>query len=68
MSKQITLNDIYQVVNRLEDKMDERLKLVENRVDTLEDFKGKSLGIMSAIMFVVSGIFTWIWERLTKSV
>lgn len=68
MSKQVTLNDIYQVVNRLEDKMDDRLKEVEGRVNILEDFRGKALGIMAVVMFVLSGIFTWVWERITKSV
>jgi hypothetical protein len=37
MTKQtITLSDIYNVVNRLEDKMDKRLSLDESRLDVVE--------------------------------
>lgn len=64
----VTLKDIYEIVERLEDKMDIRLKDVEKRVDTLEDFKGKALGVMGVVSLVGSALFSWIWGRITKTV
>jgi len=61
----VTLKDIYQVVQRVEDKIDARMQKVESRVDILEDFRGKALGIMSVVTFVASAIFTWAWQKIT---
>lgn len=62
----ISLRDIYDVVNRLEDKMDRRMEEVEKRVDLLEDFKGRALGILGVVSFVGSAVFSWLWGKITN--
>lgn len=65
--KTVTLKDIYEVVNRLEDKLDQRIKPIEQKVDDLEDFRGKALGILGVVSFVGSAIFSWVWGKIVKS-
>lgn len=66
MSKQVTLADIYSVVNRLEDKMDKRLTDVENDVDGLKGIASKAMVIFGIISTVGSAVFTWIWQKVIK--
>ncbi len=65
MTKQVSLQDIYIVVNRLEDKMDIRLKDVESRVDILEDFRGRILGMAAVVSAFVGLVSAWIWRKVT---
>ena len=62
------LKDTNAVVNRLEDKMDKRFAEVEARVDLLEDFRGRVLGVTGIVAAVSSIVGTWIWDKLTKRV
>ena len=64
MIKNITLRDIYEVVNRLEDKMDKRVEILEVRVDKIEDVQAKIIGGVSIIGLFVGGAVTWIWDRI----
>lgn len=63
---QVTLKDVYEAINRVEDKIDQRMSKIEGRVDVLEDFRGKALGIMSIVTVIGTAGFTWIWNRITK--
>ncbi len=67
MNKQITLQDIYQVVNRVEDKMDERLKVVEAKVDKLEDLGSKIVVVWGFVSVLLTATFTWAWSKITKT-
>ena len=60
----ITLNDIYQVVNRLEDKIDERLKDVEVRIDKVEDIQSRVIGGVAVVGLFVGGAITWFWDKI----
>lgn len=60
----VTLKDIYDVVNRLEDKVDCRLTAVEKSVDELQSFQNKVLGIASIAAIFVSAIVTYVWNRI----
>lgn len=64
----ITLNDIYEVVNRLEDKMEKRFTPLEEKVDSLEDFRSKAVAIYGLVSLAASAIFSWVWSRLTKGI
>lgn len=65
MPKQVSLKDVYEVVNRVEDKMDTRLCADEKRIDLLEDFRGYILGALGIISIFVAGFSAWVWEKLT---
>ncbi len=64
MTKQITLKDIYEVVNRLEDKTDRRLQDVEIRLDKVEDMQSKIIGAVSIVGLFVGGAVTWVWDKV----
>jgi hypothetical protein len=64
-NNKISLKDIYEIVNRLEDKMDRRLLILENRVDILEEFKGKVLGIAGFIGALAGSVISVIWNSIT---
>ena len=65
MNNRIMIQDIYDVVNRLEDKLDKRLEKVEGRIDSLEDFKGRITGISVVVSVFAGTVSGWIWERLS---
>lgn len=60
------LKDVYDAVNRLEAKLDKRITDLEHRVDILEDFKGKVIGVATVIGAFVGAITSWIWEKITR--
>jgi len=62
----VTLRDIYEVVNRLEEKQDERLEKLENRVDTLENFRDRLLGIATVVGLFTGVVATWIWKKISQ--
>ena len=64
----VTLKDIYEVCNRLEEKMDKRMCHAEERIDILEDFKSRILGIATIVSVISGAVFSWLWERLTRKI
>lgn len=60
----VTIDDIYRIVQRVEDKMDSRLKDVENDVDNLKSFQNKALGIVSLVGIFSGTIASFVWERI----
>lgn len=67
MANGITLKDVYEVVNRLESKFDERYERLDSRVSKLETFQNKALGILSVVVMFTSLAASYIWNRLIKS-
>jgi hypothetical protein len=57
MADDVTLQDVYDVVNRIEDKLSCRVDDLEDRVNTLESFKNKVIFGFSA----VTALFGIIW-------
>lgn len=64
-SEKITLRDIYDVVNRLEDKVDKRITNVEDDIKELKSFQSRAMGVASVMAAFVSLIATFIWNRIT---
>ena len=64
----ITVKDVYDVVNRLEDKMDKKFEDHEGRLNKLEDVGSRILAVWGVISFVATALFTWAWNRLTKNI
>ena len=65
-NSKVSLKDIYEVVNRLEDKMDKRLCDVEKRVDILEDFKGRILGMSAVVGSIFGALVSWFLKELKR--
>lgn len=72
MSKeQITLEKVYAVVNRLEDKMDDRLETLENRINStegkLDTLLGKvGIGVIIITLFA-SAVITFVSDAIKKT-
>lgn len=64
MRSSVSLRDIYEAVGRLEEKLDKRMTRNEDRLENLESFKDRSLGIISIASLIVGGVFTWIWKQV----
>lgn len=58
----VTLKDIYEVVNRLEDKMDRRMCIAEEKIDVLESFKDDMAGKITLITGIFSLCFSLLWQ------
>lgn len=61
----VTLRDIYEVVERLENKMDQRIKELENDVEQIKDNQNKALGVVAVLSLFFSAAATWMWNKLT---
>lgn len=61
----VSMRDIYEAVQRLEDKMGQRIDKVEADVDGLKGFQNKALGILSVFSVFVSAIASFIWNKIT---
>lgn len=56
----VTLRDIQNAIERLEDKIDERLNDHEKRIRDNEGFKWKLYGAIGVVSFIAS----YIWDRI----
>jgi len=63
---QVSLKDIYEIVERLEMKIDRRLVEAEKKIDKLEDFNSRAMGVWFAITTVISIGSSWIIQRIFK--
>ena len=71
MKEQITLEKVYAVVNRLEDKMDDRLETLENRINStegkLDTLLGKvGIGVIIITLFASAAI-TFVSDAIKKT-
>jgi len=63
---QVSLKDIYEIVERLETKIDRRLVEAEKKIDKLEDFNSRAMGVWFAITTIISIGSSWIIQRIFK--
>lgn len=61
----VSLRDIYEAVSSLENKMGDRIDKMENRVDTLETFRDRTLGMVAVASVFISVVVNFIWEKLS---
>lgn len=59
-----TIQDVYNIVNRLEDKMDARLISVEKQCDRNTGFINRAIGIGGIIGAVVGGAISIFWNKV----
>lgn len=58
------LKDTYSEIRALRMEMVQRFEKVEARVDILEDFKGKILGMAAVVSAFVGLASAWIWRKI----
>lgn len=64
MVDKISLKDVYEIVNRVEDKMDAQLADHNKRIDVLENNQAKAFGVLSVITVFVSAGASYLWDRV----
>lgn len=64
-TERVTLRDIYEIVNRLEEKMDDKIALIDDRVGAIESFQNKILGIGAVLSAILGMGGAWFWTKLT---
>lgn len=62
----ITLKDVYDVVNRLEDKMDKRLTDLEDRMEVNEAFRNKAAVSLGVFTTFFTAFASWFWSDIMK--
>lgn len=61
-----TLRDIMEVCNRLEDKMDGRMRNIESDVEELQKGYSKMMGVFSAISIFTASLASFVWSKIFK--
>ena len=61
---EITLRDVYDIVDRLERKMDERLMKLEDKTDKLENNQSRALGVLSVFTVFIGAASAYVWDRI----
>ncbi len=66
-SDKVTLRDIYDAVEKLEEKLDRRFEKNEAEIQDLKAFQNKALGILGVFTTLVSLTVTFFWNKFTGS-
>lgn len=61
---QITLRDIYDIVNEYNGKIDNRLEKIDERINKIENNQNRALGIISVISLFLSAGASYFWASL----
>jgi len=61
----VSLRDIYEAVERVEEKMSKRIEKVECDVNDLQAFQNKALGLLSVVSLFASAIASFIWDKIS---
>ena len=62
----VNLRDIYEIVERLENKIDKRIVVAESKIDKLESFNNKVVGMWLAITTIISIASSWVVQKILK--
>ena len=60
----VSLRDIYEAVERVEDKMTKRIEKVESDVNVLQGFQNRALRVVGVISLFASAIASFIWDKI----
>lgn len=60
----VNLRDVYNAVNRIEDKLNERIENLERKVSMLESFQNKALGIITTVSLIFGGLISYFWNKV----
>lgn len=64
----VTLRDVYDAINRVEDNLkkefNERITKVEKDVEEVKSFQNKLLGVVSALSLFFGSAAAYIWNRI----
>lgn len=67
MTKGPTTKDLWDVSNRIEEKLDRKLEAIEHRLYSLESYQNRAAGIVTVIALFASAIAAWVWTKIIGS-
>lgn len=59
-----TTQDLWDVSNRIEEKLDKKFEALEARIRNIESYQNKAIGIISIIGTFVSIAAAYIWNKV----
>jgi len=60
----VSLRDIYNAVNSLEDKLSKKMDKFDERLNILEAFRDRALGIMTVFTLFFSALASYVWKKV----
>lgn len=63
-SDKVTLRDIYDLLDRLETKIDKRVEKIETDIEDIRAFQNKALGILGIAATFISLSATYVWNKV----
>lgn len=61
----VTIKDVYDLVERLETKMSKRFDENEKDIEELQNFKSRLAGQLSLISVISGAASAWIWQKIS---
>lgn len=58
----VTLRDVYEAINKLEDRMAHRIEKIETDVDQNTTFRNQLIGKMTVIFAIIGVGVNWAWD------
>lgn len=65
-SDRVSMRDLYQAIERLESKIDEKVTNNSKRIDKLETFKDRWAGAITLLSVFGGAVAAWIWDKIIK--
>lgn len=65
-SDRVSMKDLYQAIERLETKIDEKVSNNSSRIDKLETFKDRWAGAITLLSIFGGAVAAWFWERIVR--
>lgn len=64
MTDKVTLRDVYDIVNRLEDKVDTQMEEIRTEVQEIRTWQNKAVGVLGILTLFANAAISYIWTKL----
>lgn len=64
MEDKVTLRDLMNAINRVDEKMDRKFEGLESRVRVMENFRSSAMGVIAVASAFFSVAATYIWNKV----
>ena len=60
----VTIRDLYTAIANLDTKIENKFDKFEGRLDSVETFRDRWMGYVSAISLVITLTFSFVWKKV----
>jgi len=64
--KPVSVADVYEIVERIERKLDKRVDGIEERLYNAEGFINRARGVLIVLGIFTASIGAWVWQKVTQ--